>query len=600
MGKQGKQGKQQKGNGKRDKKSHRHEPSQPQHQQDADVGGKNKGKKKNKGGRNKSNSVVEDIELARLLADDGYIIRSMAADGNCLFRSIADQLHDNPSEHVEYRKRIMRYIKQNKEHFQFFIEDDESFEDYVSRLQNNNEWGGNLELYAASQCLNISIVIHQLDAPNYVIQAADVQRNGHREIHLSYHGECHYNSVHAIGEDAYSSSSTKGNKKVASNKGNTVQQQRKRLDDNITGDTYDATTVAAVQQAVSGASEAYVRTALQLSKGSTEDAIEWLCANIYAADIDVDVDKDDTQAATHTTASVHGGPEATGSASSNCSATRTITTATSSSSSGGCRGSSATTSSSDGASATSSHAATVDDEKALVVIGPSSEHNGCGNVAKEQEEEEEEEETLRQQVPTGTCCSPTATATSASTATATPGMGAGASVGTGAVLVGQSSGGIEGSEEKKHTQDEKTSSNEKQAREGKEQEEKEQEEEEEEDAIVGGEETKENIVARTNKHGGSNSGDSDSGDIVAVGGSVRFSKVKVKKLATTRSNSSSGTLGTGASTSSKNGRSEQILSKKERRALDKRLARGQMVPVPNVESTVAPNPPPPRINSIYI
>lgn len=56
-------------------------------------------------------------------------------DGNCMFRSICDQLYSDSSRHMEVREKIMDYIEDEKAHFSLFIEDDETFEDYVNRMR---------------------------------------------------------------------------------------------------------------------------------------------------------------------------------------------------------------------------------------------------------------------------------------------------------------------------------------------------------------------------------------------------------------------------------------------------------------------------------
>ena len=63
----------------------------------------------------------------------------------------------------------------------------------------HGEWGGHLELYAASQSLHVNIVVHQSSssAPRFILSC----ENPTRDIHVSYHGECHYNSVHSTTKD---------------------------------------------------------------------------------------------------------------------------------------------------------------------------------------------------------------------------------------------------------------------------------------------------------------------------------------------------------------------------------------------------------------
>jgi hypothetical protein len=76
----------------------------------------------------------------------------MDGDGNCLFRSLADQLTGNQNNHhavrlhillrflfssqsLLIRSKIMDYIAENKEYFQYFIEDDEGINDYLMRMR---------------------------------------------------------------------------------------------------------------------------------------------------------------------------------------------------------------------------------------------------------------------------------------------------------------------------------------------------------------------------------------------------------------------------------------------------------------------------------
>lgn len=84
----------------------------------------------------------------------------MASDGNCLFRSISDQLYyDYGEKHDGVRSEICDYIEAKEDDFSVFLvldeseedEDAASFEAYVSNMRQDGEWGGNLELVAASR-----------------------------------------------------------------------------------------------------------------------------------------------------------------------------------------------------------------------------------------------------------------------------------------------------------------------------------------------------------------------------------------------------------------------------------------------------------------
>ena len=84
----------------------------------------------------------------------------MAADGNCLFRSLSDQLYwDYGNNHENVRSEVCDFLALSKEDFKFFLvldenEDDEDaadFESYVSKMRTPGEWGGNVELVAAAR-----------------------------------------------------------------------------------------------------------------------------------------------------------------------------------------------------------------------------------------------------------------------------------------------------------------------------------------------------------------------------------------------------------------------------------------------------------------
>ena len=49
-------------------------------------------------------------------------VNVVKGDGNCMFRSIADQLEGNPAKHPEYRAAIMQYIYDRREDFEPFME----------------------------------------------------------------------------------------------------------------------------------------------------------------------------------------------------------------------------------------------------------------------------------------------------------------------------------------------------------------------------------------------------------------------------------------------------------------------------------------------
>lgn len=143
----------------------------------------------------KNYASCEEQEFCAMIQQLGLRVKYVSGDGNCMFRSIADQLNPSDAAHIHFREIICDFIESHGDHFQLFIEDDEPFADYLARMRDIGEWGGHQELFAASQCLKVNIVVHQVGAPRFILQS-DIPTE--KEIHISYHGECHYNSIRLI------------------------------------------------------------------------------------------------------------------------------------------------------------------------------------------------------------------------------------------------------------------------------------------------------------------------------------------------------------------------------------------------------------------
>jgi OTU domain-containing protein 3 len=126
-------------------------------------------RKKSKSRNSKSNkeddnSDNEDVQLKRHLAELGLEWVEINADGNCLFRSLSDQLcGDFGNKHAIVRQHICDYMEKNKEDFEVFLvyededdhdqqeEDARDFEHYIEQMREDGDWGGHLELMAAAR-----------------------------------------------------------------------------------------------------------------------------------------------------------------------------------------------------------------------------------------------------------------------------------------------------------------------------------------------------------------------------------------------------------------------------------------------------------------
>ena len=196
-----------------------------------------KSRTKKQSSRNSSTSsagaAVDDAQFRTTLLNQGHLIQEMNADGNCLFRSLSDQLyHDAGSQHALVRNEICNHLSRHREWFECFLlmydedEDVVDFDEYVAKMREDGEWGGNVELVAASRVYKRDIRIYSglYDGGVMLIQYQqeeeekkpsfrekkggrnyDVHYDGivhFGDLQLSYHDNDHYNSVHSIKDRA--------------------------------------------------------------------------------------------------------------------------------------------------------------------------------------------------------------------------------------------------------------------------------------------------------------------------------------------------------------------------------------------------------------
>jgi hypothetical protein len=125
----------------------------------------------------------------------------MAADGNCLFRSLSHQLYvDYGNNHDDVRAEICDFLEAHKEEFSIFLlldgdeEDVCDFDKYVVEMRKDGVWGGDVEIACAARLYRRNITI--FSAVNAInIGTGDETPEG-PDILLSYHENSHYNSVH--------------------------------------------------------------------------------------------------------------------------------------------------------------------------------------------------------------------------------------------------------------------------------------------------------------------------------------------------------------------------------------------------------------------
>ena len=181
----------------------------------------NKSNKQKNRKQNKWQLKDDDDTFRESLINQGNTINDMDSDGNCLFRSFSDQLyHDNGAKHDIVRHDICEFLSSNKEEFAGFLlmnDDDEDIldiDEYIEKMREDGEWGGNVEVVVASRVYKRNIVVFSFEYANgalsIVCEDKDKKEDG-SDLLLSYHGESHYNSVHPIGGSKMQSTKPKSN-----------------------------------------------------------------------------------------------------------------------------------------------------------------------------------------------------------------------------------------------------------------------------------------------------------------------------------------------------------------------------------------------------
>ncbi len=89
----------------------------------------------------------------------GGKIYNVNKQGNCMFESLAHQMHDDTARHVEVRRNVIRFMELNESWFQHGRDLDVSFQTHCSEMKKDGIWGGHLELRAAAGCYDVKIVV---------------------------------------------------------------------------------------------------------------------------------------------------------------------------------------------------------------------------------------------------------------------------------------------------------------------------------------------------------------------------------------------------------------------------------------------------------
>ena len=133
----------------------------------------------------------------------------MDLDGTCFYRSVSDQLfRDQGNGHVIVRHQINNQIRRNGEKFKHFLLLNDgnleltNLEQYIERMGQDGAWAGHPEIYAATMCYKVDVMIYSRDyteiGGSLVFTDAGATEAVVRDrpmIYISYHDNNHFNSV---------------------------------------------------------------------------------------------------------------------------------------------------------------------------------------------------------------------------------------------------------------------------------------------------------------------------------------------------------------------------------------------------------------------
>ncbi|XP_040043865.2 deubiquitinase OTUD6B [Gasterosteus aculeatus] len=156
----------------------------------------------------------EALKLAQKLAQRRLQIKEISSDGHCMYRAIEDQLvkraeHGSITSVEELRSSTAERMRGNADDFLPFLTNPntgdmyttDEFDKYCSDVEHTAAWGGQLELRALTQVLQLPVEVIQADSATIKI-GEEFDREPITLVYMRHAyglGE-HYNSVEGLKE----------------------------------------------------------------------------------------------------------------------------------------------------------------------------------------------------------------------------------------------------------------------------------------------------------------------------------------------------------------------------------------------------------------
>ena len=112
---------------------------------------------------------IEDglLLLRQRVENIGVKVVHMKDDGNCQFRSLAQELYGDQELHGLVREKTLAHLAANAENYSFFIGEDAEWQQYLQRMARPRTWGDELTIRAAADCFGVVIHVVTTEHENW-------------------------------------------------------------------------------------------------------------------------------------------------------------------------------------------------------------------------------------------------------------------------------------------------------------------------------------------------------------------------------------------------------------------------------------------------
>ncbi|XP_068655403.1 OVARIAN TUMOR DOMAIN-containing deubiquitinating enzyme 11-like isoform X2 [Aristolochia californica] len=145
-----------------------------------------------------NDATLDHERLLERLTTYGLAELQVEGDGNCQFRSLADQLFRNPDYHKHLRKQVVKQLKNCRKLYEGYVP--MKYKTYLKKMKRSGEWGDHLTLQAAADRFGAKICLVTSFRDTCLIEIVPNGQSPSRELWLSFWSEVHYNSLYGVGD----------------------------------------------------------------------------------------------------------------------------------------------------------------------------------------------------------------------------------------------------------------------------------------------------------------------------------------------------------------------------------------------------------------